>query len=354
MRAFAIAAKNSKGANTNGRRSGSIGATLRRVMALTLIAALCLFTAAAFAAPAENKGRVVIYTPTEDYLIEYLQARLDEAFPETEISIEYYHSREVAAKILAEGTDSECDIVFDIEYGYLQSLKDLLTVIDFIDEEQFVPDMLSADGTYLPVDRYSGGIIIRPDLLEEKGVAVPESYADLLKPEYKGLIEMPDPSQSSTGYLFLKSLVNAWGEEEAFAYFEELDDNILKYTSGGSGPVKDAVAGECAIALSLTFNAVNLINEGANLEILYFAEGAPYTPAGLSILSGHETRQEVIDVVNYFYSDIIDDYCSTYLPEQIKIGQVNSVPNYPTDIPYADMSNNTPDVKEDLIAKWGA
>ena len=51
------------------------------------------------------------------------------------------------------------------------------------------------------------------------------------------------------------------------------------------------------------------------------------------------------DVVNYFYSDIIDDYLSTYLPEQIKVGQVNTTPNYPTDIPYADMSNNTPNAK---------
>ena len=39
-------------------------------------------------------------------------------------------------------------------------------------------------------------------------------------------------------------------------------------------------------------------------------------------------------------------------PEQIKVGQVNSVENYPTDIPYADMSHNTPDVKEALLAKW--
>ena len=57
-------------------------------------------------------------------------------------------------------------------------------------------------------------------------------------------------------------------------------------------------------------------------------------------------------MVNYFYSDIIDDYLSTYLPEQIKVGQVNSVENYPTDILYADMSHNTPYVKEALLAKW--
>lgn len=107
-----------------------------------------------------------------------------------------------------------------------------------------------------------------------------------------------------------------------------------------------------SIAKQNRSHRVNVVCNGSPLQILFFAEGAPYTPAGLSILSGHENRQAVKDVVNYFYSDIIDDYLSTYLPEQIKVGQVNTTPNYPTDIPYADMSNNTPNVKAELLAKW--
>ena len=85
------------------------------------------------------------------------------------------------------------------------------------------------------------------DRLEEKNLAVPTSYADLLKPEYKGLVSMPNPKSSGTGYMFLKSLVNAWGEEEAFAYFDQLAENILQFTSSGSGPVNALVQGEAAI-----------------------------------------------------------------------------------------------------------
>lgn len=281
-----------------------------------------------------------------------MQQRLTAQFPDYDISLEYYHSGDLAAKLQAEGADTACDIVFDCEYGYLQMLADNFATIDFIDNSQFVADMQDPTRKYMPVDRYSGSVIVNTQVLADKGLPVPQSYEDLLDPMYKGLIEMPDPTASSTGYLFLKSLVNAWGEEKALAYFDQLDANILQYTGGGSAPVKDAAAGECAIALSLTFKAVDLINEGSPLQILFFAEGAPYTPAGLSILSGHENRQAVKDVVNYFYSDIIDDYLSAYLPEQIKVGQVNTTPNYPTDIPYADMSNNTPNVKAELLAKW--
>lgn len=350
MKAFGIAGLARKGADTHrGALSGKgIG---RRVAALACVLAM-LMAFAGVADAAQSDQRVVIYTPTEDYLIEYMQQRLDEAFPDYDISIEYYHTGDLAAKVKAEGVDTQCDIIFDCEYGYLQSLADLLVPIDFVDQSQFVEDMLSPDGTYMPVDRYSGSIIVRDDILEEKGLPVPESYEDLLKPEYKGLIEMPDPAASSTGFLFLKSLANAWGDEQAVEYFHALDENILQYPGGGSGPVKDAAAGECAIALSLTFKAAELITEGYPLSIHFFEEGAPYTPAGLAIIRGHEDNPAVTEVVKYFYSDIIDDYLDTYLPELVKVGQENHIPNYPTDIPYADMSNNTPETKEALISLY--
>ena len=365
MKAFDIAAMVRKGADThsNDRSVKRIG---RRFLALCCVLGMLVgmnvygstqagaqgVSSADSGEAAPVTGRVVIYTPTEDYLIEYMQQRLDEAFPECEISLEYYHTGDLAAKVKAEGTDTECDIIFDCEYGYLQSLQELLVPIEFVDEGLFVEDMRSPDRTYMPVDRYSGSVIIREDILAEKNLPVPESYEELLDPMYKGLIEMPNPTASSTGYLFLKSLANAWGDEKAVEYFHALDANILQYPGGGSGPVKDAAAGECAIALSLTFKAAELISDGYPLTVHFYKEGAPYTPAGLAIIKGHEQNPAVEAVVRYFYSDIIDDYLDTYLPELVKIGQVNNVENYPKDIPYSDMSNNTPDVKETLISLY--
>ena len=52
------------------------------------------------------------------------------------------------------------------------------------------------------------------------------TYEDLLKPEYKGLISMPSPKASGTGYIFLKALVNSMGEDKAFAYFDKLSKNV--------------------------------------------------------------------------------------------------------------------------------
>ena len=99
-----------------------------------------------------------------------MQQRLTAQFPDYDISLEYYHSGDLAAKLQAEGADTACDIVFDCEYGYLQMLSDNFATIDFIDNSQFVADMQDPTRKYMPVDRYSGSVIVNTQVLADKGL----------------------------------------------------------------------------------------------------------------------------------------------------------------------------------------
>ena len=96
---------------------------------------------------------------------------------------------------------------------------------------------------------------------------MPAGYEDLLKPEYKGLVIMPNPKSSGTGYMFVKALVVSMGEEEALAYFDQLNENIIEYTSSGSGPINRLIQKEAAIGLGMTSQAVNANQEGGDFEI---------------------------------------------------------------------------------------
>ncbi|MDO4475263.1 MAG: extracellular solute-binding protein [Lachnospiraceae bacterium] len=324
----------------------------RKATALLLASTMGAALAAGTALAAEGDNSVVIYSPNEDYLIEFYLEKLNEQFPDYDISIEYESTGKMAAKLQAEGDSTSCDIIMGMSYGYLESLKEGLASIDFIDTSVYMPELLEENNRYIPWDRFSGATIVNTAILEEKGLPAPTSYEDLLDPQYEGLIEMPNPTASSTGYLYLKSLVNAWGEEEAFDYFAQLDNNILKYTDSGSGPIHDLEAGECAIGLSLTFNAIEAKNAGAPLDVIFFEEGAPYSPTGCAIVAGKEADPVVKEVFEYIYSGIQDEYLATYLPEQVKIDQQTEIENFPTDIPYADMSGDTPDVKAALLDQW--
>ena len=153
--------------------------------------------------------------------------------------------------------------------------------------------------------------------------------------------------------MFLLSLINAYGEDEAFNYFDSLSNNIIAFTSSGSGPVNALTNREAAVGLGMTAQAVDKINSGNNeLEILFFNEGSPYALLGSSIVKGKEKRSEVIDVFDYLYSSFIEESCKTFYPEAILKNKSFEVQNFPTNIIYSNMNNNTLTYKENTLKKW--
>ena len=63
--------------------------------------------------------------------------------------------------------------------------------------------------------------------------------------------------------------VNSMGTEGALAYVDQLYGNLKQLTESDSGPIKMLKQGEVAIGLALTFQAVNEINDGQPLEIIF-------------------------------------------------------------------------------------
>ena len=300
-----------------------------------------------------SKEKVLIYSSAEDYKIEYMTKRLQEEFPNYDITIEYISTGNHAARLMSEGAYTDCDITHNLEYGYMEQLDavGILADLSSYDRSIYVEDTLVSDN-YLVESRSGAAIIINTEVLAEKGLDKPASYEDLLKPEYKGLISMPNPKASGTGYTFLKSLVNAWGEEEAFAYFDKLTPNILQYTSSGSGPVNALIQGEVAIGLGMTGQAVTQINEGAPLEIVFFEEGSPYAICGQSIIKGKEDDPVVKEVFDFMINTLNYECVEKFYPEKIYINKDYVIENYPTNIIYSDMSNNDIDEKTALLEKW--
>lgn len=302
----------------------------------------------------KDKKKIVIYSSSEDYIIEYMQEKMDEKFPDYEIVFEYKSTGDHAAVLKSAGKNTECHISHDIEYAYAEQIAAagvFANIKDIVDFSIYTDDVVQSD-YFAPEIRNSGAIIVNLDVINEKGLDIPKSYEDLLDPQYKGLISMPNPKASGTGYMFLLSLVNAWGEEAAFDYFDKLSENILSYTSSGSGPVNALIGKEVAIGLGMTFMGASKISDGENLKILHFEEGAPYTLYGMGIVAGNETDEAVVEVFKYLAGELTYAKNEMYFPEKLYKDTDFTVDNFPTDIKYSDMSNNTPERKEDLLSKW--
>ena len=320
---------------------------------MTALAVLFLLGMVNSCKKADNNS-VIIYTSTEDFRTEHMQQLLKEKFPQYDITMQVLSTGNHAAKLKAEGTQTEADIILNLETGYLEGLQDIMADLSAYNLSEFLPELVPASKRFLPWDKSSGAIVISRSKLESAGLPVPASYQDLLKPVYKGLISMPNPKTSGTGYMFLVSLINALGEDAAFAYFDGLAENILQFTTSGSGPVNALIQGEVAIGLGMTLTAVNAINtKGVPLELIYFAEGAPTITTSFGIIKGKETRPVVKEVFEFAMTNLVKDDKELYCPEPIFINQQNNINNYPRSIPYAVMDGVYDlSLKERLLEKW--
>lgn len=324
------------------------------------LAILCLLICAFLAqtlvlsACSEEKKEIVIYTSAEDFRIAYMQERMAEKFPDYKVVFEYKSSGDHAAYLKSAGTDAECDISHDIEYSYAAELSSAGVFADISSMISF--DVYTANAVLndyvAPELRNGGAIILNMDVITEKGLDIPTSYTDLLDPQYKNLISMPNPKASGTGYMFYLNLVNAWGEERALQYFDDLSQNILSFTSSGSGPVNALVGKEVAIGFGMTAQATLKITEGENLRIVFFEEGSPFSMYGQAIIAGKESDPAVVEVFDFLANELTEEMCESFYPEKIFKDKDFAVENFPVGIVYGDMRDNTPTRKANLLTKW--
>ncbi len=302
-----------------------------------------------------GKDSIVICSSAEQFRNDALQNQLHKRFPEYNIVVMYMSTGKAAAKIYAEGKDSEVDILVALETGYLNKINDSLEDISGISRIPYLDGIAPADNNNLWItwERQAGAIVVNQDVLDKYGLEAPKSYADLLKPEYKGLIAMPDPKSSGTGYFFYKTWVNTMGEEGALDYVDQLYGNLKQFTESGSGPIKLLKQGEVAIGLALTFQAVNEINVGQPLEIIFPETGSPYSLTGAAVIKGHTQKPGVEEVFDFIANEFLVYDKENFSPEAVYEGQNNQIENYPQNIQYADMTG-IQDIqeKERLLDLW--
>ena len=152
---------------------------------------------------------------------------------------------------------------------------------------------------YRTVGIYSGplGFGYNPELLAKKKLAVPKSWADLLKPEYKGEIQVANPASSGTAYTMVATLVQLMGEERAFDYMKALHKNISQYTRSGTGPIKAVARGETTVSISFVHDGPGEKMQGFPVETVTPAEGTGAEIGSMSIIKGARN----LDAAKRFY-----------------------------------------------------
>ena len=141
---------------------------------------------------------------------------------------------------------------------------------------------------------YSGalGFGYNKDLLAKNGLPEPKCWADLIKPEYKGQIQIANPNSSGTAYTMLATMVQLMGEDKGFEYMKALHANINQYTKSGSAPIKAAGLGETTVGIVFMHDAVSQAAAGFPIVPVAPCEGTGYEIGSMSLIKGARNPEE--------------------------------------------------------------
>ena len=117
-------------------------------------------------------------------------------------------------------------------------------------------------------------------------VAAPTKWADLLKPEYAGMVRVANPATSGTGYNVVTNVIRINGndEDKGFEFLKKMNAAMDQYTKSGSAPGKSCAIGEVPIAIGYLHDLIKLVVNGAPMTLAVPEEGAGYETASMSLL----------------------------------------------------------------------
>jgi iron(III) transport system substrate-binding protein len=130
------------------------------------------------------------------------------------------------------------------------------------------------------------GFAYNPEGLAKRGLKPPQVWADLLKPEFKGEVQMANPGTSGAAYTAVATLVQLMGEDKAWEYMAQLHKNISTYQRAGEAPIKAVSRGEALVSINFVALGPGEKAAGFPTEVLTPLDGTGAEIGGLSIVKG--------------------------------------------------------------------
>lgn len=273
---------------------------VKRIAAASIAAATVAMTARA--------GEITVYTALEDDEISVYLPAFEKAHPDIKVNIIRDSTGIVTAKLLAERQNPVADLVWGTaatsllvcdEMGMLEgySPKGVEKV------RGTMKDMKNETTHWVGIKAWVTGIVGNTIEMKAKGMAMPVSYADLVKPEYRGALVMPNPASSGTGFLTVSAILQLMGEEKGWQYLDKLHENMAMYTHSGSAPAKMAGKGEFPVGISFAYRGFKQRASGEPVEVAFPAEGSGYDVEANALIRKPRVKQDAKTFLDWAIGD---------------------------------------------------
>ncbi len=159
----------------------------------------------------------------------------------------------------------------------------------------------SLDGRWTPFTELPIVFIYNSKLVDEEDA--PKGWAEFLTDRWKGKIAFADPRKSGSSYTAIATMAQVLDmdvQPMLEGFFAALDGKI----SAGSGEVVDEVsAGIRLVGITLEETARKRIALGADIAMVYPAEGTSAVPDGCALVQGAPHRENARLFIDFTVSD---------------------------------------------------
>ena len=247
--------------------------------------------AAAVALPAFAEKTVLnVYTALETDQIKAYQESFNKSYPDVEIKWTRDSTGIITAKFLAEKAKPVADVVMGVAASSMSVFdrEGLLQGYAPANLKAVNPRFTSggAQPTWVGMNVFGAAICYNVAEAMKQGLPKIESWKDLLRPEFKGKVVMPNPASSGTGFLDVTAWLQMFGEQGGWDYMDALHQNVAVYTHSGSKPCVMAGAGEFPVGISFEYRANVVRTKGAPIDVLFPKEGLGWDLESIGIVKG--------------------------------------------------------------------
>jgi iron(III) transport system substrate-binding protein len=326
---------------------------------LTIMGACALAALLSIAPASAQRTKLTLYTAIENDQLGPFKQAIEAAVPEVEVVWVRDSTGVITARFLAEKDNPRADIVLGLAVTSMIQFEKMALMETYEPKgaDKLKPEYRDSTPpyTWTGMDAYLSVVCFNTAEGKKNNVAMPTSWQDITKPEYKGKIVMPHPASSGTGYLTIAAWVQLMGEKAAWEFMDKLHDNIAVYTHSGSAPCVQAAKGERMAGIGFDMRGAREKTQGAPIEIVLPKEGAGWDLEATGIVKGTKNLELAKKVADWGASKGASELYSKYYALVADPTVKNIPPNYPANAEAAMVKNDfawMADNRDRILAEW--